>query len=247
MIPAIAERLVGGPIRIVREETAKGVRRFIWDRVFVTNKLEVNCAYDAKGKIVTTPKSDRSVRTVDMVPVVRQMLWHLQKRAEDGLVFPGAGGGVFSRSVVRRAYLRAIAAAEVAPIRWHDLRHTFASLLIMAGKHPKYIANQLGHASAAFTLDTYGHLMDRLPVRPVEWIDDLVFPEGFQAALKLHLDGAPPGAIQGHLSPPPNERNVNVEAALREFVQSGATGAWWAVQVLNLRPHPCEGCALPLS
>jgi len=49
---------------------------------------------------------------------------------------------------------------------------------IAAGKNVKYVATQLGHHSAAFTLDRYGHLMDRLPVHPVEWIDDLVFPEG---------------------------------------------------------------------
>jgi hypothetical protein len=54
------------------------------------------------------------------------------------------------------------------------------------------------HASAAFTLDTYGHLMGCLPVQPVEWIDDLVVPEGLAAALNFHMFGAPQGAIQGH-------------------------------------------------
>jgi len=68
----------------------------------------------------------------------------------------------------------------------------------MAAKQPKYIADQMGHASAAVTLDTYGHLMDRLPVQPVEWIDELVFPEGLEPALKLHTFGAPNGAIGGH-------------------------------------------------
>ncbi len=42
------------------------------------------------------------------------------------------------------------------------------------------------HNSAAFTLDIYRHLMDRVSVRPVEWIDDLVFSAGAAAALKLH-------------------------------------------------------------
>ena len=65
--------------------------------------------------------------------------------------------------------------------------------MIAAGKHPKYIAAQLGHASAAFTLDVYGHLMDRLPTHPVEWIDELVFPEGFEIALNLRLFGTPQG------------------------------------------------------
>ena len=65
------------------------------------------------------------------------------------------------------------------------------------GRVRGYIRSQLGHASAAFTLDTYGHLMDRLPVQ-FEWIDELVFPEGAAAALKLPLYAAPPDAIAGH-------------------------------------------------
>ena len=40
----------------------------------------------------------------------------------------------------------------------HDLRHTFASQLIEQGAHPKYIQEQLGHASITMTMDTYGHL-----------------------------------------------------------------------------------------
>ena len=66
----------------------------------------------------------------------------------------------------------------------YDLRHTYASLLIAAGKNPLYVARQMGHYSAGFTLDTYGHLMESLPKRQVEWIDELVFPEGFEGALK---------------------------------------------------------------
>jgi integrase len=46
-------------------------------------------------------------------------------------------------------------------IRFHDLRHTFASLLIAQGAHPKLISEQLGHASVQITLDRYGHLMDQ--------------------------------------------------------------------------------------
>lgn len=49
----------------------------------------------------------------------------------------------------------------------------------------------MGHHSAGFTLDTYGHLMESAPKRQVEWIDELVFPEGFESALNLHLYSAP--------------------------------------------------------
>jgi hypothetical protein len=46
-------------------------------------------------------------------------------------------------------------------MRFHDLRHTFASLLIAQGAHVKYISEQLGHASVQITLDRYGHLFDQ--------------------------------------------------------------------------------------
>jgi integrase len=50
-------------------------------------------------------------------------------------------------------------AAGVAPLRLHDLRHTCASLAIAAGADVKVLQRMMGHASAALTLDRYGHLM----------------------------------------------------------------------------------------
>jgi len=48
---------------------------------------------------------------------------------------------------------------ELSRIRFHNLRHTHASLLIAAGVHPKAIQARQGHASITATLNTYGHLM----------------------------------------------------------------------------------------
>ena len=59
------------------------------------------------------------------------------------------------------------------PIRIHDLRHTYAALLIAQNANPKYIQAQLGHASIQVTLDTYGHLMpevSREMVEKLSWI-----------------------------------------------------------------------------
>ena len=64
------------------------------------------------------------------------------------------------------------------PIRWHDLRHQYVSLLIAISKNPKYIAEQAGHASAAFTFDRYGHLLETIRAAPVEWPEDLLWPGG---------------------------------------------------------------------
>ncbi len=63
------------------------------------------------------------------------------------------------------------------PIPFHGLRHQFVSLLIAAGKHPKYISAQAGHATAGFTLDRYGHLFDSIAPTPVEWPEDLLWPD----------------------------------------------------------------------
>jgi integrase len=161
---------------------------------FTSNRIHVTTSYEARSRVLGAPKTDRSVRDVDMVPTVRRVLEILPGRGSTGLVSPGVHGGVFPRSPWRRAWDRTILAAKVPRIRPYDLRHAFASLLIAAGKNPLYIARQLGHYSAGFTLGTYGHLMEALPRRQVEFIDEIVFPEGWEAALKLHLSGALQGA-----------------------------------------------------
>jgi integrase len=54
---------------------------------------------------------------------------------------------------------RILTAAGLAHIRFHDLRHTFASLLIQQGESLAYVRDQMGHASIQITVDTYGHLV----------------------------------------------------------------------------------------
>lgn len=71
-----------------------------------------------------------------------------------------------------------VSAGVKAPITWHDLRNQCMSLLICARKHPKNIAQQAGHSSAEFTMDRYGTLSETLPITPVEWWDDLLWPGG---------------------------------------------------------------------
>lgn len=78
----------------------------------------------------------------------------------EGLLFPAPEGGFLRRENFRkRVWAPAVTAAGVAPLRLHDLRHTCASLAIAAGADVKVLQRMLGHASAALTLDRYGHLM----------------------------------------------------------------------------------------
>jgi integrase len=83
-------------------------------------------------------------------------------KGEDDLIFPSERGTPLDgRNLVRRYFEPALRTAGLPRIRFHDLRHTFASLLIAQGEHPKLISEQLGHASVQITLDRYGHLMDQ--------------------------------------------------------------------------------------
>lgn len=165
---------------------------------FTANKIHVTTSYEARSKVLGAPKTDRSVRDVDIVPTVRQALEVLSSRAVGGLVFPRTDGAIFSRDTMRQVWVRTINAASVRPLRPYDLRHTYASLLTAAGKNPLYVTRQMGHYSAGFTLDTYGHLIELLPKRQVEWIDELVFPEGYAVALNLHLSDALRSAAPCH-------------------------------------------------
>jgi integrase len=61
-------------------------------------------------------------------------------------------------------------------MRFHDLRHTHAAMLIAQGEHPKVIQNRLGHSSIKVTLDTYGHLFEGLDEAAAERLDDAFMP-----------------------------------------------------------------------
>jgi integrase len=61
--------------------------------------------------------------------------------------------------MVQRYFLPALMAAELPKIRFHDLPHTYASLLIEQRENIKYIQNPLGHSSPTVTLNVYAHLM----------------------------------------------------------------------------------------
>jgi integrase len=111
-----------------------------------------------------SPKSPNSTRTISLPEFVADRLdHHIQSfPSTDGLVFSGVGGGPIRKSWIPRHFKPAVARAGLQPFRWHDLRHTSASLAISVGAHPKVIQVRLGHSSIQVTLDTYGHLFDNI-------------------------------------------------------------------------------------
>ncbi len=78
-------------------------------------------------------------------------------------------------NLYHRDFKAVLKTAGLRSIRIHDLRHTFASILISAGHNLKYIQNQMGHSSSKITLDLYGHLMPEVHEGAAKKSEDFVF------------------------------------------------------------------------
>jgi integrase len=90
-----------------------------------------------------------------------------------GLVFPTARDvSVKATNFAYRSFKPILERAGLLRIRLHDLRHTCATILLMAGKHPKYVQELLGHASISITLDTYSHVIEGMDGGLAETMDD---------------------------------------------------------------------------
>lgn len=67
-------------------------------------------------------------------------------------------GGPLNPNYVYNHFSKAIKKANVKKIRFHDLRHTHASLMLLLGEHPKIVSERLGHSSIEMTMNTYSHV-----------------------------------------------------------------------------------------
>ena len=141
------------------------------------------------------PKSRGSVRTIGMSPLLTGVLMEHRVTAawnEHDLVFTTADGALIDPSNVRnRVFEPTLHKAGLRKMRIHDLRHTFASLLINQGENLKYVQQQLGHASITTTVDRYGHLMPDAHVGASQRLDATVFGQRPEAPAYKPLTGAP--------------------------------------------------------
>ena len=78
-------------------------------------------------------------------------------------------------NMVKREFIPTLTRAELRKIRFHDLRHTFASLLLAQNENVKFIQDQLGHASIQTTIDRYSHLMPNCHVGVGNRLDKQLF------------------------------------------------------------------------
>jgi integrase len=122
----------------------------------------VESASEASGWHVGPTKTGK-VRTITVPRIVATMLGeHIGHYSAEYLFTAAEGGPVHHRNFRRRHYLPAVARAGLpAGVRFHDLRHTCAALLIANGQHMEEVKDYLGHSSIRVTSDRYGHLFPK--------------------------------------------------------------------------------------
>lgn len=137
------------------------------------------------GFVENEPKTKTSHRRV-MLPGIavealkrhRVMLDQAKQQAgiewiEKGLVFPNTKGNFLNPDRLLTWFQQALNQAGLPHMRFHDLRHSAATILLTMGVHPKVVQELLGHSTIAMTMDTYSHLLPSLQRDAMNGMDDL--------------------------------------------------------------------------
>ena len=112
------------------------------------------------GEVVEAPlKTKNAYRTLPLAEDTVGVLKEQRKKVGNSpWVFPSPNGGPISPDSVLHMLHRVLKRAGLPKVRFHDLRHTFATLVLQNGVDVKTVSGMLGHFSAGFTLDTYAHI-----------------------------------------------------------------------------------------
>ena len=142
--------------------------------ISVEKQMQLHQDKGSKGYELVSPKNGRS-RTIAAAQTVlnrlqQQRRWQMQQKLllgsdwqnPEGLVFTNEFGTHLTKPTVYREYKRIVAAIGCPNARFHDLRHSYAVAAIRAGDDIKTVQGNLGHVTAAFTLDVYGHVTDQM-------------------------------------------------------------------------------------
>jgi len=118
--------------------------------------------------------------------------WQLGKPlALDDLVFASVEGKPFDPSILSHEFARIARQAGLENVRFHDLRHTFASLMFLRGAKPKVISEALGHSSVAFTMDVYSHIIEGMQEDAMALLDEVLPPGKNGASQKNNANLTP--------------------------------------------------------
>lgn len=147
-----------------------------WDDVdLVTGELRINKQVNLVGSklVISEPKTKAAVRTLILPPSVRKVLAEYKTRVNSRWLFPSPKKEdlpIIPSAVSRRLHTL-LEHAGCEQVRFHDLRHTFATNALAHGMDIKTLSTILGHVSSATTLNTYSHVTDEMRQRAAVKID----------------------------------------------------------------------------
>ncbi len=141
----------------------------------MNRKVEVHQSVsEARGHLQLVPTKTYERRAVPIPPgFIDELAEHLSGHRPDDFVWSSPQGGLFRHSnwYPRHFKPAVVRAGMPDTTRFHDLRHSYAAMLIAEGGHPRAIMERLGHSTITVTLDTYGHLFPSLEQRLDDALD----------------------------------------------------------------------------
>ena len=112
------------------------------------------------GRIEEEPKNGKGRRIELSEKALGSLRSHRNQQVDSEYIFPSlTGTPTNSSNLMYRSFKPILKRAELPQIRFHDLRHTCATIRFMKGQHPKVVQELLGHASIATTMDIYSHVI----------------------------------------------------------------------------------------
>ncbi|GMA51830.1 site-specific integrase [Alicyclobacillus contaminans] len=161
-----------------------------WKDVDFTNQVAIvngTLKWIDGQPLIKEPKTEKSRRAVALsTETVNALRKHKAKQTKErlkmgaeyqdhDLVIARPNGYYMHPKTFDDAWYRALKKSGLPRIRFHDLRHTHASLMLLQGVHPKIVSERLGHSTITITMDTYSHLVPGLQREVAQQFDDVLF------------------------------------------------------------------------
>jgi integrase len=128
------------------------------------------------------PKTKSGIRSIRLGQATLAILrahrdnQYREFRQDQDVIFCGRPGVPLNRSILTKRYKRLLKEAGLPALRFHDLRHTAASMMLHKGVSVLVVCKRLGHAKASITLDIYGHLVPSMQELAAEVMDEITVP-----------------------------------------------------------------------